>query len=71
MLAVTKGAKRTEIASDAFQPSPSSASGEVEAEVVFVGYAARSIGEEAAYDDLAGVELAVGLHPQEFTRCLT
>lgn len=56
-LSVSKGEKSTEIPPDAFAPSPSSASGEVEGEVVFVGYAARSIGDEPAYDDLAGVDL--------------
>ena len=34
-LSVSKGEKSTEIAPDAFAPSPSSASGEVEGEVVF------------------------------------
>lgn len=58
VLAIVVGEKRTEIAPAAFGPSPSSVSGEVEAEVVFVGYAARSIGEEAAYDDLAGLDLS-------------
>lgn len=47
----------TEVASSAFVPASGSASGTLEGEVVFVGYAARALGETDMYDDLAGVDL--------------
>ncbi len=50
--------KAKDVALDTFAPLPGSASGRIEGELVFVGYAVRSgTGDSASYDDLDGLDL--------------